>query len=194
METKFGAILCEPAAYLGVLGGALFFGHLLPGLLLLAVRRQDHRIRPETVVAALLMACRAQGEILALPQHGWLGKLMALMMGPRVTANLLLRMERDMLPLDSQAFNRFHHGGKVRAQDVEALRDCLAEGQRHGQPMVALQALLATSLCLTTPPIRPRQAVKRKRRCCFYQMKKDAARFLRVSKVHCFQQSSPRSG
>src|SRR6266516_2138471 len=89
------------------------------------------------------LACRAQGEIIALPQHGWLGKLMALIMGPRVTANIHLRLERDMLPLDYQAFNRFQHGGKVRAQDVELLRDCLAEGQRRGQPMAALQALLA---------------------------------------------------
>ncbi len=89
------------------------------------------------------LACRAQGEIIALPQHGWLGKLMALIMGPRVTANIHLRLERDMLPLDYQAFNRFQHGGKVRAQDVELLRDCVASGQRRGQPMAALQALLA---------------------------------------------------
>jgi hypothetical protein len=89
------------------------------------------------------LACRAQGEIMALPQHGWLGKLMALMAGSRGTANAHLQMERELLPLDYQAFNRFHHGGKVRAQNIEALRDCLAEGQRHGQPMAALQALLA---------------------------------------------------
>ena len=89
------------------------------------------------------LACRAQSEIIALPRHGWQGKLMALIMGPRVTANIHLRIEREMLPLDAQAFNRFHHGGKVRAQDVALLRDCLAEGQRHGQPMAALSALLA---------------------------------------------------
>jgi hypothetical protein len=89
------------------------------------------------------LACRAQGEIMALPHHGWLGKLMALMAGPRGTASAHLQMEREVLPLDYQAFNRFHHGGKVRAQNLEALRDCLAEGQRHGRPMAALQALLA---------------------------------------------------
>lgn len=89
------------------------------------------------------LACRAQREIMALPRHGWLGKLMALIMGPRVTANMHLKMEREMLPLDYQAFNHFHHGGKVRSQDVALLHDCLAEGQRHGQPMTALSALLA---------------------------------------------------
>jgi hypothetical protein len=88
------------------------------------------------------LACHAQAEILALPQHGWLGKLMAVII-PRVMANVFLRMERDMLPLDIQAFNRFHHGGKVRAQDVQALRDCIASGQHQGQPMAALQTLLA---------------------------------------------------
>jgi hypothetical protein len=88
------------------------------------------------------LACRAQGEIIALPQNGWLGKLIALIMGPRVTANLHLSLEREMRPLDYQAFSRFHHGGKVHAQDVKALRDCLAEGQRQGRPMTALKELL----------------------------------------------------
>lgn len=89
------------------------------------------------------LACRAQAEVIALPRNGWLGKLMALLMGPRISATMHLKLEQDTLPLDSQAFNRFHHGDKVRAQDVAALRDCLAEGQRHGQPMAALSALLA---------------------------------------------------
>lgn len=88
------------------------------------------------------LACRAQGEIMALPQHGLMGKLMVLFMGARMTAKIHLKLERDMLPLDYQAFNRFHHGGKVRAQDVEAMRNCLAEGQRRGRPMTALQELL----------------------------------------------------
>lgn len=47
-----------------------------------------------------------------------------------------------MRPLDYQAFNRFHHGGKVHAQDVSALRDCLADGQRQGRKMTALKTLL----------------------------------------------------
>src|SRR5439155_19628068 len=63
------------------------------------------------------LACRAQGEIMALPQHGWLGKLIAVLLGPRMTANVHLTMEREMRPLDYQAFNRFQHGGKVRAQE-----------------------------------------------------------------------------
>ncbi|WP_212758489.1 ketopantoate reductase family protein [Paenibacillus sinopodophylli] len=88
------------------------------------------------------IACRAQGEIAALPQHGLLGKMMALFMGPRMMAKVHLKMERDMMPLDYQAFNRFHHGGKVRAQDLESMRNSLAEGERRGHKMSALQELL----------------------------------------------------
>lgn len=89
------------------------------------------------------LACRAQGEIMALPKNGLRGRLMARFMGPRTTAKVHLKMEQEMLPLDYQAFNRFHHGGKVHAQDVEGLRTCLAEGRRQGRPMTALQSLLA---------------------------------------------------
>ncbi|MFC7265579.1 ketopantoate reductase family protein [Streptomyces lutosisoli] len=89
------------------------------------------------------LTCRAQGEIMALPKNGFRGRLMARVMGPRTTAKVHIKMEKDMLPLDYQAFNRFHHGGKVHAQDVEGLRACLAEGRRQGRPMPALHSLLA---------------------------------------------------
>ncbi|MFD3377513.1 MULTISPECIES: ketopantoate reductase family protein [unclassified Streptomyces] len=88
------------------------------------------------------LACRAQGEIMGLPKNGLTGRLMAAFMGPRATARVHLKMEQDMLPLDYQAFNRFHHGGKVHAQDVEGLRTSLAEGRRIGRPMTALASLL----------------------------------------------------
>lgn len=89
------------------------------------------------------LACRAQGEIMALPQNGWLGRLMAMILGPRLTAYVHLSLQRELRPLDYQAFSRFQHGGKVRAQDVESLGIDLADGQRQGQPMAALQTLLA---------------------------------------------------
>ncbi len=89
------------------------------------------------------LACRAQAEIMALPQHGLLGKLMAVIMGPGITAKLQLKLEREMLPLDYQAFNRFHHGAKVRAQDVQVMQNCVADGERQGKPMASLRELLA---------------------------------------------------
>lgn len=51
--------------------------------------------------------------------------------------------ETATLPMDLQAFNRFHHGGKVNAQDQQLLLDCVAEGQATGRPMQALRTLLA---------------------------------------------------
>lgn len=50
--------------------------------------------------------------------------------------------EAATLPMDLQAFNRFHHGGKVNAQDQQLLLDCVAAGQAIGQPMKALQTLV----------------------------------------------------
>lgn len=80
---------------------------------------------------------------MTLPRHGWRGRLMAAAMGPCVTRMVHTRAERELLPLDYQAFNRFHHGGKVRAQDMESMHDCVEEGQREGRGMTAPQALLA---------------------------------------------------
>jgi hypothetical protein len=88
------------------------------------------------------LACRAQKEILTLPQHGWRGKAMSLVIGPRVNKMVHVKSERDMLPMDSPAFERFHHGGKVRAQGVESMYRSLDEGRRQGRPMNALRALL----------------------------------------------------
>lgn len=59
-----------------------------------------------------------------------------------MTAKIHLKMEQDMLPLDYQAFNRFHHGGKVKAQDVESIRNSIVEGELHYRQMKALKELL----------------------------------------------------
>lgn len=88
------------------------------------------------------LACRAQRELATLPANGWRGRLMGAVIGPGMTRRIHTTTEREMLPLDYQAFNRFHHGGKVRAQDVQSLRDSLAEGQRQGRSMTALAELL----------------------------------------------------
>ena len=89
------------------------------------------------------LACRAQREIMTLPENGWRARLLAVVMGPRATRMVHVKSERDMLPLDYQAFNRFHHGGKVRAQDIASMHSSIDEGRRQGRPMKALQTLLA---------------------------------------------------
>jgi hypothetical protein len=55
---------------------------------------------------------------------------------------LLDKMERDSLPLDFHAFNRFHHGGKVREQDIQAMKDCIASGAAAGRRMTRLRQLV----------------------------------------------------
>ena len=89
------------------------------------------------------LACRAQAEIMSLPHNGMLGKVMAAVLGPRLTAYVNLKLEREVRPLDYMAFSRFQHGDKVRVQDVESMRTDLADGQRQGRQMTALQELLA---------------------------------------------------
>ncbi|WP_157767560.1 ketopantoate reductase family protein [Actinosynnema pretiosum] len=88
------------------------------------------------------LACDAQREILALPANGRFGKLAAGVMGPKVTAAYHRAQERAVRPLDLAAFNAFHHGGKVREQDVAMLRDLAAEGAGAGLPTTALRELL----------------------------------------------------
>lgn len=61
---------------------------------------------------------------------------------PTLCAKLQLKLERDSWPLDYQAFNRFHHGGKVKAQDMQVMRNGLALGQQQGQRMPGLTELV----------------------------------------------------
>lgn len=88
------------------------------------------------------LCCKAFDEIIGLPQHGWIGKLLRLLMSPARYLKVLRKLERDALPLDFHQFNRFHHGGKVRAQDVQVMRNCLQSGESQGWQMPALRELL----------------------------------------------------
>jgi ketopantoate reductase len=92
---------------------------------------------------ALMRLCaRAMREISALPRHGFIGKLVSLMIWPPVVGMLLKKLEKDCLPLDFHGFNKFHHGGKVRAQDIDVMRACAQSGAAQGQNMPALNALV----------------------------------------------------
>jgi hypothetical protein len=81
-------------------------------------------------------------DIQRLSIHGDLGQQAA---GGTTESNLaaaLAGWEKAALPLNLQAFNRYHHGGKVNAQDRQHLRDCIALGAAEGHDMVALKELL----------------------------------------------------
>jgi hypothetical protein len=90
------------------------------------------------------LCSRSMKEIIGLPQHGWIGKLVRLFISEKMVAKVLSKMERESLPLDFHAFNRFHHGGKVRDQDIQVMQNCADSGEAQGHAMPALKTLLQT--------------------------------------------------
>jgi hypothetical protein len=99
----------------------------------------------DTMVAnkPLMSLCsQSMKEIIGLPQHGWIGKIVRLIISEKMLAKTLRKMEKDSLPLDFHAFNKFHHGGKVREQDIQVMRNCVDSGTAQGQSMTALKTLV----------------------------------------------------
>ncbi len=84
----------------------------------------------------------AMREVISLPGHGWLGRVAGPFMRKATLAMLLKKLERDSLPLDFHAFNRFHHGGKVRDQDIQVMKACIASGAAAGRGMTNLRQLV----------------------------------------------------
>jgi hypothetical protein len=90
----------------------------------------------------MTLGSAAMKEVMRLPEHGLPGKIGSLFMSPRQIAKTNAKMERACLPVDYTAFNKFHHGGKVREQDMQFLQQCLHSGQAKGKVMPALTKLL----------------------------------------------------
>lgn len=90
----------------------------------------------------MALGAGAMKEIMRLPEHGLMGRIGSLFISPARLAKNNLKMEQDCLPVDYSAFNRFHHGGKVREQDMDVLRKSLASGEAQGRRMPALRELL----------------------------------------------------
>ena len=81
-------------------------------------------------------------EIRGLSIHGEAGQQAAAATTSANLAEMLAGIEKQVLPLDFQAFNRFHHGGKVNLQDCELLRACVRLGEAEGKTMSAVKELL----------------------------------------------------
>lgn len=90
----------------------------------------------------MTLGSNAMKEIMALPEHGFLGKVMSWMQSPRQLAKSNIKTEQTALPVDYSAFSGFHHGGKVREQDIGVLRHSLESGKAQGKSMPALTELL----------------------------------------------------
>ncbi|KHK90246.1 ketopantoate reductase family protein [Novosphingobium malaysiense] len=90
----------------------------------------------------MTLGARATKEVMRLSRHGVAGKLGSLLVSAKSLARTNAKMERDCLPVDYSAFNAFHHGGKVRQQDLAYLQACLNAGTREGRAMPALTELV----------------------------------------------------
>lgn len=90
----------------------------------------------------LALCVAAARDIVGLSQFGGWGRVAGWMLTEKRLLALIGRFERDLRPLDFSSFNRFHHGDKVLAQDLEVLRSCLREGRSQGRSMTALGELL----------------------------------------------------
>ncbi|KAF2438949.1 ketopantoate reductase ApbA/PanE domain-containing protein [Karstenula rhodostoma CBS 690.94] len=84
---------------------------------------------------------RAQKEILSLPRFGWTGWVLSWLIGSWATAKMIESPAKGALPLAYHEFNAFHHGNKVVQQDVMALEDLVAQGEKAKVKMVALQEI-----------------------------------------------------
>ena len=91
----------------------------------------------------LALAAAAMKEIAGLSLFGITGRKVQAALSAELLGQMHAGMEAGLRPLDFTAFNRYHHGGKVLAQDVGVLRDCLAKGTATDHPMPRLKELLA---------------------------------------------------
>lgn len=99
------------------------------------------------------LAVAAMKEIQALSVLGEAGRLAAEATTATDLAASLAAWERQMLPLDLQEFNRFHHGRKVNAQDRALLAACLSAGRAEGKDMTALSELFGRFGGGTSPKV-----------------------------------------
>ena len=89
------------------------------------------------------LAEKATMEIVALPQYGFLGKVIAAIGGPlNLPAKMWEGTSKAAVPLDFHAFNKFHHGGKVMAQDIGISRDILSREEGRGRKLPMLRSLM----------------------------------------------------
>ena len=89
-----------------------------------------------------ILAIKAVKEIQCLDIFGEAGVQAAGATTEEGLAQQLTGWEQAMRPVDLQAFNRFHHGGKVNEQDRALLRDCVAAGEKEGKEMNVVKELM----------------------------------------------------
>ena len=96
----------------------------------------------DTESALWSLATSAVREIQSLSFNGEAGYQAAESTTKDGLAQLLKTLGKKMLPMDLQAFFRYHHGGKVNTQDHMLLQAFISSGEAEGKPSVALEKLL----------------------------------------------------
>ncbi|EXK24149.1 hypothetical protein FOMG_19110 [Fusarium oxysporum f. sp. melonis 26406] len=87
-----------------------------------------------------VLATEAAKEVLGLRLHGEYGRLAAANLNPAMFLEGMKEYERTFGTFNIIAFSRYHHGGKVLAQDQQHLQDCVKRGKEEVFPM-RLQAI-----------------------------------------------------
>jgi len=89
--------------------------------------------------------CEASREIMRLPIFGASGESMLRNSSNDELAEQLLARTEALKPFDIDAFNQFHHGGKMKAQNELMFADCIEYALEHGIEMPACQKLIDKS-------------------------------------------------
>lgn len=97
-------------------------------------------IDTESEVWSLTIA--AAKEVQMLDVCGEAGTQTAQATSESTFVQMFAYLEEKLRPLDFQAFNQFHHGGKVVEQDRIHIERCISQGVAEGKPMSALKTLL----------------------------------------------------
>jgi 2-polyprenyl-6-methoxyphenol hydroxylase-like FAD-dependent oxidoreductase len=88
------------------------------------------------------LSCSSQREIMGLKRHGLVGKLASRFVSDDRLEKIMRDSDRNASAMGFTAFNRFHHGNKVLAQDIQILENCAALGEAEGRSMSATKSLL----------------------------------------------------
>lgn len=108
--------------------------------------RPFSHLRSNTELWSLLL--RAQTEILRIPQYGWTGWFLSLIIGSWATEKAMTLPVESSKPLVYHEFNAFHHGGKVAKQDLMILEETLNSGEKSGTKMIALREVVRRARAL----------------------------------------------
>jgi len=88
------------------------------------------------------LATDAAKEVMGLKLHGEAGANAAAHLEPSLFLEGMKHYEKTFGTFDIIAFSRYHHGGKVQAQDKKHLQESILHGEKDGKSMQALKAIV----------------------------------------------------